>query len=259
VLERARGLLDKVTAYDYVFRAAQHPTAAAAAAGAVGTITFAGAGVEAAPLPKFAAEELGDCIDCTFCVQVCPTGIDIRNGLQYECIACGACVDACDDVMLKMGYPKGLIRYTTQNALEGRPSRVLRPRIVIYGALLIVLVAAWTWGVGHRAPLTVEAMRDRNALYRPVADGIDNGYTLKLANKTDASQRYRITLVAPAAGLELRAVPATVVVPAQAVVPVEVTVHGPATMTGRHPLHFDVRAADGSARASVDSSFFGPM
>jgi len=259
VFERARGLLARAVAYDYVFRAAQHPTAAAAAAGAGGTITFAGAGVEAAPLPKFAPEELGDCIDCTMCVQVCPTGIDIRNGLQYECIACGACVDACDDVMLKMGYPKGLIRYTTQNALEARPSRVLRPRIAIYGTLLIALAVGWTWGVGHRAPLTVEAMRDRNALYRPVADGIDNGYTLKLANKTDAPQRYRIALSASAAGLQLRGVPAVVTVPAQAVVPVEVTVHAPPTVAGRQPLRFDVRSIEGDAQASVDSSFFGPM
>jgi polyferredoxin len=158
-----------------------------------------------------------------------------------------------------MGYPKGLIRYTTQNALEGRPSRVLRPRIAIYGALLLVLVAAWAWGVGHRAPLTVEAMRDRNALYRPVADGTDNGYTLKLANKTDAPQRYRITLVAPRDGLELRGVPDSITVPAQAVLPIEVTVHGPASLSGRHPLRFDVHAADGSAQARVDSSFFGPM
>src|SRR5690606_14876874 len=108
VLERARGLLDPRTAYDYVFRASAHPTAADNRAQARGTITLAGAGEKPAPLPKFAPEELGDCIDCTICVQVCPTGIDIRNGLQYECIACGACIDACDEVMGKMGYPRGL-------------------------------------------------------------------------------------------------------------------------------------------------------
>ncbi|MEO6076615.1 MAG: 4Fe-4S dicluster domain-containing protein, partial [Dokdonella sp.] len=109
VMERARGLLDLKAAYDYVFRASQHPSAAAKAAQAHGTITLAGAGVTSEPLPKFATEELGDCIDCTLCVQVCPTGIDIRNGLQYECIACGACIDACNSVMEKMDFANGLI------------------------------------------------------------------------------------------------------------------------------------------------------
>ena len=257
VLERARGLLDKVTAYDYVFRAAQHPTAAAAAAGAGGTITFASAGVEAAPLPKFAPEELGDCIDCTICVQVCPVGFDIRNGLQYECIACGACIDACDDVMAKVGYPKGLIRYTTQNSVDGRRTRVMRPRILIYGGLLLALLAAWGWGVMNRAQLNVDVIRDRNALYRVTADGIDNGYTLKLANKSDSPQRYRISI--DAKGLELRGVPAEVVVPAQQVVPIEATVHAGKGIGGRRAVRFTVEAIDGRVRESVDSSFFGPM
>src|SRR4029453_5963314 len=116
-----------------------------------GTITFdAGA---AQPLPKFAPEQLGDCIDCTICVQVCPTGIDIRNGLQYECIACGACVDACDEVMDKMGFARGPIRYTTQNAIDGKQTKVLRPRILVYGSILLALLLAWGWGVGHRSPL----------------------------------------------------------------------------------------------------------
>src|SRR3546814_15066372 len=99
VLERARGLLDPRTAYDYVFRSSQHPSAAANRLQASSTIMLGDTNEAAAPLPKFAFEELGDCIDCTMCVQVCPVGIDIRNGLQYECIACGACIDACDDVL----------------------------------------------------------------------------------------------------------------------------------------------------------------
>lgn len=258
VLERARGLLEKATAYDYVFRAALHPTAAAAAAGAHGTITFGGADLKAEPLPKFAPEELGDCIDCTICVQVCPTGIDIRNGLQYECIACGACIDACDDVMGKLGYPKGLIRYTTQNAIDGKPSRIARPRIFVYGGLVLAFAVAWAWGVMHRDPLIVEAMRDRNALYRVVEDGVDNGYTLKLANKTDAPQTYRIRLEGADAGLVLRDAGA-ITVPAQDVVPVELTVHGPKAVTGRKPLRFVVESTDGTVKETVDSSFFGPM
>ena len=193
VLQRARGLLDKLTAYDYVFRASQHPTAAEASANARGTITF-DAG-ESTPLPAFAPEQLGDCVNCTICVQVCPTGIDIRNGLQYECIACGACIDGCDDVMDKLGYPKGLIRYSTQNAIDARPTHILRPRIVVYGALLLALALAWGWGVTHRSTFIAEVLRDRNALYRLVEDGaVENAYTLKLVNKTDAPARFHVTI-----------------------------------------------------------------
>src|SRR5690606_27389609 len=123
----------------------------------------------------------GDCIHCSLCVPGCPVGMDIRNGLQYECIACGACVDACDEVMDKTGYPRGLIRFTTQNALEGKPTRILRPRIWVYGLLLLVLLVGWGVGVTSRSPVTVEVLRDRNALYRETAQGtIENGYGVKL-------------------------------------------------------------------------------
>jgi polyferredoxin len=256
VVARGRGVLDKVLAYDYVFRASRHPTAADARLQAQGTITFAGAG-EAEPLPKFTPEQLGDCIDCTICVQVCPVGIDIRNGLQYECIACGACVDACDDVMTKMGFAKGLIRYTTQNALDGRRTRVLRPRIFVYGALLLALLGAFAWGVGARAPLIAEILRDRNALYRETAAGIENGYTLKLVNKSERTRRYVIALKADAA-LTLAAAP-VIQVEAGDVAAVPLTVTAPAGTRGRHDVRFDIRAADGSVDKTVDSSFFGPM
>ena len=258
VLERARGLLDVSTAYDYVFRATRHPSAAAQQAQAAGTITFDG-GIEAAPLPKFAADELGDCIDCTLCVQVCPTGIDIRNGLQYECIACGACIDACDEVMLKVGYPKGLIRYSTQNAIDGKPTRVLRPRILVYGTILLALLIGWGVGVANRSPLIAEVLRDRNALYREGADGIENGYTLKLVNKTDVAQRYRIELQATdLPGLRMRE-PAEVNVAAGAVASLPLTLVAPGDTTGRHDIRISVRTQDGSTTRSVDSSFFGPM
>src|SRR5690606_10474966 len=117
--------------------------------------------------------------------QVCPTGIDIRNGLQYECIACGACIDASNHVMDKMGYPHGLIRYTTQNAIDGGSTRVMRPRILVYTVLLVALATAWAWGVTTRSDLIVDVLRDRNALYSSSGDGrIENGYTLKLVNKS---------------------------------------------------------------------------
>ena len=212
----------------------------------------------AQPLPKFPAEELGDCIDCTLCVQVCPTGIDIRNGLQYECIACGACIDACNDVMDRMGYPRGLIRYSTQNAIDGKPTRVLRPRILVYGAALLALIVAWTWGVTHREPLIAEVLRDRNALFRETVGGIENGYTLKLVNKTDGDEVYVISMASTATGLELQPVQ-PVSVPAQQVAEIPLTVTGQATLRGRHDVEIVVQSRDGEARADVDTTWFGPM
>ena len=258
VLERARGLLNLRTAYDYVFRASKHPSAAASRLQAAGTVMLDG--TDAAPLPKFQTEELGDCIDCTMCVQVCPVGIDIRNGLQYECIGCGACIDACDDVMDKMGMPHGLIRYTTQHALDGNSGRVLRPRIFVYGFLLTALVGAWTWGVFNRSPLIADVLRDRNALYQQQGDRTANGYTLKLVNKTDADRSYRVRIEsADAASLVLKDAPLDVRVPAGEVVSQAVEVGAPATLRGRHALVFVIEADDGSAKARVDSTFFGPM
>ena len=263
VLERARGLLPKPVADDYVIRAAAHRSAADAQVAARATTGIADIGHEVAPLPKFAPEELGDCIDCTLCVQVCPTGIDIRNGLQYECIACGACVDACDQVMEKMGYPRGLIRHATQNAIDGKPTRILRPRIFIYGALLLTLVAGFAWGIANRAPLIVEVLRDRNALYREVSGNrIENGYTLKLVNKTTQPQRYRITLEAPS-GIVLRDGPLSVEAGAEQVLTLPLTATAPDTMSGRSEVRFVVDSPgtgdQGATRVEAPSSFFGPM
>ncbi|MGO1542224.1 MAG: 4Fe-4S dicluster domain-containing protein [Luteimonas sp.] len=259
VIERGRGLLDKFTAYDYVFRAAAHPSAADARAQASGTIMLGEAGEKAEPLPKFKPDELGDCIDCTMCVQVCPTGIDIRNGLQIECIACGLCVDACNNVMDLMGYSRGLIRYSTQNAIDGKPSRVMRPRIMVYGALLLVLVAGFAWGIANRSPLIADVLRDRNALYRVTADGIENGYTLKLVNKSDSDQEYRLTLETGTAGIALHDRDRTLGVPAGEVASIPLEVSGPETVKGRHEVRFVIESVDGSARETVDSTFLGPL
>jgi cytochrome c oxidase accessory protein FixG len=139
------------------------------------------------------ARALGDCIDCTLCVQVCPTGIDIRNGLQYECIACGACIDACDQVMDKMGYPRGLVRYGTENAMEGKPSRIVRPRVLVYSVILLALATGFAFSLLNRTPLIVDVMRDRNALYREGPEGrIENAYTVKLVNQDGHEHRFEI-------------------------------------------------------------------
>jgi len=261
VLQRARGLLDIKTAIDYVFRASKHPSAAAQNAQARGTITWDGELGEAEPLPKFIPDELGDCIDCTICVQVCPTGIDIRNGLQYECIACGACIDACDGVMDKLGYPRGLIRYSTQNTIDGKPQKVLRPRIILYGVLLIGFIIAWGIGVGMRSELIAEVLRDRNALYLETPAGtVENGYTLKLANKSERDQRYRIRIESTLEQLDFKGGAPVLDVPSQAIASFPLIIETPAgAIHGRHAIRFVVESEDASAREEIDSSFFGPM
>ena len=135
------------------------------------------------------AQGLGDCVDCNICVQVCPTGIDIRNGLQYECIGCAACIDGCDQVMDKMGYPRGLIRYSTQNATKGRwdrrqiVARVLRPRVLVYTSILGAIVLATAASLFLRVPLKVDVIRDRGSLARQVEDDrIENVYRLQVMN-----------------------------------------------------------------------------
>lgn len=145
------------------------------------------------------ANGLGSCIDCSICVQVCPTGIDIRNGLQYECIGCGACIDACDDVMDKMGYAKGLIKYTTQNGMESRWSRqqmfarLLRPRVLIYSTILLVMVVGMGVGIYYKPDFRLDVLRDRSVMARYTNDGnIENVYNLKLENETEVARDYEL-------------------------------------------------------------------
>ncbi len=139
---------------------------------------------------------LGDCIGCTLCVQVCPTGIDIREGLQIECIACAACIDVCDQVMDKMNYDKGLISYTTEYKLAGKETHVFRPRILVYSLLLLTLTAGVIWSINHRVLLRADLLRDRNALYRELPGNlIENVYTLKLINMDIKTHHYRIEVI----------------------------------------------------------------
>jgi cytochrome c oxidase accessory protein FixG len=141
---------------------------------------------------------LGDCIDCTLCKQVCPTGIDIREGLQYQCIGCAACIDVCDDVMDKMNYPRGLIRYTTENALEHQETRILRPRVFVYATLLLVLCALLVYSVSQRVPVEIGIIRDRGSLYRETMEGlVENIYTLKIANKDKQDHHYQLEVEGP--------------------------------------------------------------
>lgn len=140
-----------------------------------------------------AEKGLGECIDCNLCVQVCPTGIDIRNGLQYECINCGACVDACNGVMEKMDYPKGLISFTSEHQLNGGKTHIVRPKLIGYFVVLLVMVGLLIADIATRIPLEVDIIRDRNSLYRENNDGlIENVYTLKVLNKSQTQYTYTI-------------------------------------------------------------------
>ncbi|MEO8118183.1 MAG: 4Fe-4S dicluster domain-containing protein [Rhodoferax sp.] len=142
---------------------------------------------------------LGDCIDCTLCVQVCPTGIDIRDGLQSNCIGCAACIDVCDSVMDQMNYPRGLIRYSTQNGLAhgwdkaSLLKRVLRPRVFIYGALLMAVAITFVTSITLRSPVRMDVIRDRGVMARTMKDSaVENVYRLHIMNATESVRRYRI-------------------------------------------------------------------
>ncbi|WP_047248946.1 cytochrome c oxidase accessory protein CcoG [Chromobacterium subtsugae] len=209
---------------------------------------------------------LGDCINCSICVQVCPVGIDIRNGLQYECIGCAACIDACDDVMDKMNYPRGLIRYTTENALEGKypekaiPSRLKRPRVVLYSLVLLIIFTAAITSLALRKPFKVDIIRDRASLVRETDEGwLENTYIVKIINTTEQSQRFRIT----AEGLPgIRAKAEKPEIRVDATQTEAVTVHVEAdpqyATKGSHPIRFAIQSINNpSLLVEEKSSFIG--
>ena len=209
------------------------------------------------------ARGLGDCVDCTLCVQVCPTGIDIRDGLQYQCIACGACVDVCNSVMEKMNYPQGLIRYTTQNELElGRPRQVLRPRVLVYSGLLAAIAVALVVAVLLRVPLKLDVIRDRNSLFREANQGrIENVYVLKLMNMDSDPHRYRISATG-IEGLELRADETLVSVKSGEVVEVPVALLAERDQIKKRssPIRFIAVAEDNpKLKVEEDARFLGPV
>ena len=200
----------------------------------------------------FQAQGLGACVDCGVCVQVCPTGIDIRNGMQYECIGCAACIDGCDQIMDKMGYPRGLIRYTTENVVKGKYpdsgilKHILRPRTLIYSVLMLVIGGAFLVSLATRVPLRVDVVRDRVALSKETDDGlIENVYRLQLINKDGRAHRYTI---------EAEGIPGLQIVTSQAVISAEPLqtvdipvslVADPVELKGRSiEVQFTVRATD---------------
>lgn len=211
------------------------------------------------------AAGLGDCIDCTLCVQVCPTGIDIRNGLQYECIGCGLCVDACNTVMDKMKYPRGLIRFSTQNGVKNHWTqsqmlkRVLRPRVLFYSAVLVVLCVGMLASLVVRTPLKVDIVRDRAALSRIVAGGkLENIYRLQIMNATEGAQRYTISAHGME-GLQVASETAIDIGPAESRwVVVRLQIPYGSASPGSHTVYFDIQAQGDKAQVAEKSVFLVP-
>jgi cytochrome c oxidase accessory protein FixG len=205
----------------------------------------------------------GDCIDCNMCVQVCPTGIDIRNGLQYECIGCAACVDACNSVMSKVGLPPGLIRYSTEHAMEKRWSpreitaRVLRPRVLVYTGLLALIVIAFFTSLAMRTPLKMDVIRDRGAMGREVEDGmIENVYRLQIMNTSETAHTFKIRV----SGIETIRLetPEEVVIDGASTraVPVRVRIDHATGKTGSNPIEFELKAVDDASLAVEEKAVF---
>ena len=209
------------------------------------------------------AAGLGDCVDCGLCVAVCPTGIDIRKGIQYECIGCGACIDACDPVMDKVGLPRGLIRYTTENALEKHftpkevVSHILRPRIILYSAILLAIIVATAWSLATRVPLKVDVIRDRSLLAREATDGrIENVYNLKIMNTTEQPKRYSLA-VDGLPGIEIAGKTLVEVAAAKnEEVTVVVRVPPESGKSGANTIHFAINAIDHDGIAVKEKASF---
>ena len=202
----------------------------------------------------------GDCIDCGICVQVCPVGIDIRDGLQYPCINCGLCVDACDEVMTRIAKPVGLIRFASEQELAGAPRPSSRPRLAVYAGLIGVFVALGAWTLAQRSLLRVDVLRDRGSLSRETADGrIENAYTLKLINMAEQARDFEVA-VSGLPGIELLGTQ-RFAGEAGSIREVRVTVVAPpdAGKPGASPIAFVVQAAgDPASRVTEKSTFVLP-
>jgi cytochrome c oxidase accessory protein FixG len=213
--------------------------------------------------PRGKGADKGDCVDCGICVQVCPTGIDIREGLQYECIGCAACIDGCDQVMDKVGSPRGLIRYSTTNAVEKRWTRsemfrrVLRPRVLVYFSILAGIVIAVGASLYLRVPLKVDVIRDRAAIAREVEGGlIENVYRLQIMNTTEQARAFAIE-VTGLPGIHIAGEPITGVPAASSrMVTVKVRAAPYGTAPGSHPIVFHVRALGPDGAEMDESSVF---
>ena len=221
--------------------------------------------VHAVKKADVATLNLGACVDCTLCVQVCPTGIDIRNGLQYECIGCGACADVCDIVMDKMGYPRGLVKYSTQNAMtQGWTHaqvvrRVFRPRVLAYTGILWVIVIGVGVSLALRTPFKVDVVRDRASLARIVSGGkTENNYRLQIMNAAEHEQRF--TLAAEGIpGLTMMTDDQAIVASTESKwISVRLQVPYDAIAAGSHPIYFSITSGSPIEKIVEKSVFLVP-
>ena len=212
---------------------------------------------------QYHGKGLGDCIDCGLCVQVCPTGIDIRNGLQYECISCAACIDVCNGVMDKMHYPRGLIRNSTQNGIDGKLSRtamfrrILRPRILVYTTVLALVSGGLLWSLLARASFRVDVVRDRGSIARTVGQGqIENVYRLQIMNATEQGQRYVLNVAGIDGARIVSDESVTVDASGSRWIPVRVQVPPNAAAPGSHPMTFLITAQGSPPDEVIEKSVF---
>jgi cytochrome c oxidase accessory protein FixG len=210
----------------------------------------------------YRGQGLGDCIDCQLCVQVCPTGIDIRDGLQHECIGCALCIDACDSVMDKMDYPRGLISYTSERELEGDTSHhFLRGRVIGYFTVIALMIGLFVSVLVSRVPLQLDVIRDRQALYHETADGlVENSYTLKLLNMTQEEDTFAIEVV-DLPRLQIRGT-TEITVQASEVrdIPLRLVIPPQQLDKANNIIHFRaVSLSNPAVRAEAESRFLGPQ
>lgn len=204
--------------------------------------------------------DLGDCIDCKACVHVCPTGIDIRDGLQYQCIACAACIDVCNEVMEKMDYSKNLIHYTTEHQTENKATHIVRPRIIIYAAVLLLLIGGFSYALWQRIPLELDIIRDRNSLYVLNDQGrIENIFTLKVLNMDQQPHEYAISIEGLPNISVQGAQKIKVAAGEQVAIPIRVAVAESSLTTMSTDLIFSIVSLDApSHRQEEVSHFIGP-
>ncbi len=205
-------------------------------------------------------KKTGSCIDCSLCVQVCPTGIDIRDGLQMACIGCAACVDACNSVMDKVHFPRGLIRYDTENRLIKRKVKIFRPRLVASIALLSVVASAFVYLLATRIPLQLNVAHDHRNLYRTTANGtIENSYVLSIDNMSQATQNLTITIQGIDQALYVGQKAVKLVSGESAVIPITITVPVSQVLSFDTPIEFIVQDTKNERLKAVGkSNFFSP-
>jgi len=203
---------------------------------------------------------LGDCIDCKLCVHVCPTGIDIRDGLQYECVNCGACVDVCNQTMQAMGYQGNLISYTTERNLAGGHSAIMRPKLIGYGLVVLVMIAAFIATLYLRVPMDLDIIRDRNLLSRTTDEGlVENVYTIKVVNKSQQVMGYRLS-ASGIEGLSWQGEQHITVAPGEVYsVPISLAVDPYDLEAAISTIRFTATADDGETQMTQESRFIGQM